>query len=185
MLAELNPTSLANVLNDISEEYKLCRSLGAFYLSMKYLMRIKSYPRYTDSLRKIYSSLIEKFGLYEQEITELEGVGPKEYPVRLVQEISAAIEGLPKLFECFRDRLSFACLPVLLAWIVVYPQDTREQVRSLSDFCKYIVKDLCQKGVYNEYNQKTVNDLMVMLINRSSLNYPGNDALYHVVDALP
>lgn len=184
-MVEINPTMLANALNDINEEFRLCRSLSVFYLSMKYLMSQKSYLRSEMLLKKVYSSLVEKYGLYDQVIMELENIKREDYPPRLVREIMAAIECLPKLFGIFRDKLDIACLPILLAWIIVYPQETKEQVQYLTEFCKYIVKDVCQKGAIKEYNQSTATDLVVIIINRCSLNYPGNDNLYQVIDSLP
>jgi hypothetical protein len=67
----INKGTLANVLYELTDEYKLCKSLGAFYLSMKYLVEGKSYIKTTSTLKKIYSALVDKYALYEQEITDL------------------------------------------------------------------------------------------------------------------
>lgn len=152
---------------------------------MRYLTQGKSYIRNITSLNNIYSLLVEKYEIYEQKILELEGSPVEEYPQQLVKEVSVAIEVLPRLFTAFANSLDTRCVPVLLSWMVVYPQRTRSQVQCLSDFSKYILQDICKLGPYKEFSQQKIVDFVVAIINRCSLEYPQNDNLLHVIEAIP
>lgn len=57
-LFEVSKVALGNALDNLSDELKLCRGLGVFYLIMKYLMAQKYNPRNLTTIKVVYSTLI-------------------------------------------------------------------------------------------------------------------------------
>ena len=125
-MMKINPAMLANALNNIREEFKLCRSLDVFYLSMKYLVSQECCPKSDILLREVYITLTEKYGLRDLKVMDEE----KEWENYLhasIREITLAIECLPKLLGIVRRKLNTAAfLPMFIDWVRVYPQETEE-----------------------------------------------------------
>lgn len=122
VLVEVSKIALGNALDNLGDDLKLCRSMGVFYLIMKYLAGQKYVLKNLSTIKTTYNNLITKYSLYEKDILALEDISPSEYPKGLIEEVSTAIESLPKVFEVFSDKLNLESLDVLLAWVSIYPQ---------------------------------------------------------------
>jgi hypothetical protein len=102
-----------------------CRSLGSFYLLQSYYIDSNKY-RYVYTIRDVYNKVVEKCGLYEDEVAMLEDLSQDEYPPRLLEHVRICVDNMPKFFAMIKELLNPNAVERLLGWVQIYPQKTRQ-----------------------------------------------------------